>query len=128
MSLKPCSYPPDKVRLRSKSLEWCALEHLHRLVLADLLDELLEMRRRSFASKGRLRSNYPPPQAPQSGRLRGVRSRPQGPARFSPSSFETAFAAKETVSDLSALSGFAMPDAANFAMAPVGVASEFNRQ
>ena len=33
---------PDEVRLRSKSLEWCALEHLHRLVLADLLDELLE--------------------------------------------------------------------------------------
>ena len=28
--------------MQSKSLEWCALEHLHRLVLADLLDELLE--------------------------------------------------------------------------------------
>ena len=42
MSLKPCSYPPGEARLRSKSLEWCALEHLHRLVLADLLDELLE--------------------------------------------------------------------------------------
>ena len=42
MSLKPCSYPPGGTRLRSKSLEWCALEHLHRLVLADLLDELLE--------------------------------------------------------------------------------------
>ena len=33
------------------------LEHRHRLLLADLLDQLLEMRRRSFASKGRLQSN-----------------------------------------------------------------------
>ena len=49
-----------------------ALEHLHRLVGADLLDELLEMRRRSFASKGRLRSDG---EAARKG-LRGSRQAP----------------------------------------------------
>ena len=54
-------YPPGKARLRSKSLEWCALEHLHRLVLADLLDELLEMRRRSLLRRVDREATAKPP-------------------------------------------------------------------
>ena len=41
----------------------------------------MRRRKRSFRREG-CEAAYPPPKVPRSGRLRGVRSRPQGPARL----------------------------------------------